>query len=58
MRHLLCCFLLSQLIQQFGGAKSQGGTSANKINGVSPANQNRQRYLDDATREFGTLPRP
>jgi RHS repeat-associated protein len=47
-----------QLIEQFGGAKSQGGTSANKINGVSPANQNRQRYLDDATREFGTLPRP
>lgn len=44
-----------QLIESNGGAQSQGGTSANKINGVSPTNRNLQDYLDQALREFGKL---
>ena len=42
-----------QLIDQFGGARSQGGNSANKINGVSPNNPNGSGYLGDSLREFG-----
>jgi Pretoxin HINT domain len=41
------------LIDHHGGAQSQGGTSGNAINGVSPTNPNRQDYLDAAEREFG-----
>ncbi len=44
-----------QLIDRFGGAQSQSGTSANKINGISPANPNRQNYLDQTLKEFGKL---
>lgn len=44
-----------QLIEQFGGAQSQGGASANKINGISPSNPSRQNYLDNALQEFGKL---
>ena len=42
-----------QLIDANGGAKSQGGTSGNSINGVSPTNPNRQKYEDAASQEFG-----
>jgi hypothetical protein len=42
-----------QLIEQNGGARSQGGTSGNKINGVSPNNSNAARYRDACTKEFG-----
>ncbi len=42
-----------QLIEQYGGAKSQGGTSGNAINGISPNNPKRDHYLDAATKEFG-----
>jgi hypothetical protein len=41
------------LIQANGGAQSQGGTSGNKINGVSPTNPNRQVYIDAPIEEFG-----
>ena len=40
-------------IDQHGGAKSQGGTSGNKINGISPKNPKKQHYLDEAKKEFG-----
>ena len=42
-----------QLINANGGAKSQGGTSGNKINGISDANLRLQKYLDQAFKEFG-----
>lgn len=34
------------LIEQNGGAKSQGGTSGNAVNGVSDKNKNRNKYLE------------
>ena len=42
-----------QQMDYHGGAKSQGGTSGNAINGISPKNPKRQDYLDDAKGEFG-----
>ena len=36
-----------------GGAKSQGGTSGNKINGVSADNKNAKKYDNAAQKEFG-----
>jgi hypothetical protein len=45
-----------QLIEQNGGAKSEGGTSGNQNNGISPRNRRRGRYLDHAIKEFGPLP--
>ncbi|MEO7325355.1 MAG: RHS repeat-associated core domain-containing protein, partial [Dokdonella sp.] len=42
-----------QLIEQNGGAQSVGGTSGNKINGVSPANQNAEVYQLACDDEFG-----
>ena len=42
-----------QLIELNGGAKSQGGSSGNAINGVSPTNPNKQRYEDARRKEFG-----
>lgn len=42
-----------QLIEQHGGAQSQGGTSGNKINGVSPNNSNAASYKAACTKEFG-----
>ena len=42
-----------QVIDHHGGAQSQGGTSGNAINGVSPTNPRRQQYLDAAAQEFG-----
>jgi len=41
------------LIELNGGTKSQGGSSGNAINGVSPTNPNRQRYEDARRKEFG-----
>jgi hypothetical protein len=43
-----------QLIEEFGGARSTGGTSGNAINGISPANANRSTYINEAVKEFGT----
>ncbi|KXJ04924.1 hypothetical protein AC249_AIPGENE7801, partial [Exaiptasia diaphana] len=40
------------LIEANGGARSMGGTSANKINGIGPRNPRAQEYLDAARREF------
>jgi hypothetical protein len=42
-----------QLIEQNGGAQSQGGTSGNKINGVSPNNPNAESYRAACKKEFG-----
>ena len=42
-----------QLIEKHGGAKSQGGTSGNAINGVSPRNQKAGIYRKAAQKEFG-----
>ena len=44
-----------QLIDKNGGAKSQGGTSGNKIQGIRNANPHRQECLDAAKKEFGNL---
>ena len=41
------------LIDLHGGAKSQGGTSGNAINGISQTNPNKQRYVDACEREYG-----
>lgn len=41
-----------QLIDQNGGAKSQGGTLGNSINGISNKNPLRKKYLDEAEKEF------
>jgi hypothetical protein len=42
-----------QLIEQHGGAQSQGGTSGNAINGVSPNNKKGPQYKRACTNEFG-----
>lgn len=42
-----------RLIDQYGGAKSSGGTSGNAINGVSPNNPNAEKYNNAAKTEFG-----
>jgi len=42
-----------QLIEKNGGAKSQGGTSGNKINGISPKNSKGKQYREAAKDEFG-----
>ncbi|MBX9661669.1 MAG: hypothetical protein K2X00_24190 [Nitrospiraceae bacterium] len=44
-----------QMIKHFGGAQSEGGTSGNAINGISPTNPRRSRYLNASTKEFGEL---
>ena len=41
------------LIDFHGGAKSQGGTSGNAINGISQTNPNKQIYVEANEREFG-----
>lgn len=42
-----------QLIKKNGGAKSQGGTSGNQRNSVSPNNPKAKKYENAAKREFG-----
>ena len=42
-----------QLIESNGGAKSQGGTSGNIYNSVSPTNKNAPKYQAEAKKEFG-----
>ena len=41
------------MIEKNGGAKSQGGTSGNSINGISDKNKNKQKYINSANKEFG-----
>lgn len=43
-----------QLIDANGGAQSEGGTSGNAINGISPRNPRRETYLNEADQEFGS----
>jgi len=47
-----------QLIDQNGGAQSQGGTSGNRINGVSPNNPKAGQYEGAAQEEFGAPEEP
>lgn len=42
-----------QLIDKYGGAKSQKGSPGNSINGISEKNPKRQKYFDEAKKEFG-----
>jgi hypothetical protein len=42
-----------ELIKNNGGAKSEGGTSGNAINGVSPKNPNAKVYENASKKEFG-----
>ena len=42
-----------RLIDSNGGAQSEGGTSGNAINGISPTNPYRQKYMGAADSEFG-----
>lgn len=44
-----------QLIDYYGGAKSEGGTSGNAIRGIDPKNKKKKRYLKAANDEFGEL---
>ncbi|MBZ9731319.1 RHS repeat-associated core domain-containing protein [Salegentibacter sp. JZCK2] len=41
-----------QNIQNNGGAQSKGGTSGNRIEGVSDKNPKKQQYIDAAKKEF------
>lgn len=41
------------MIEANGGAKSQGGTSGNAINGVSHKNPNALKYKTESEKEFG-----
>ncbi len=41
-----------QLIDGNGGAKSQGGTSGNAINGIGPNNKKKDIYIKAAEEEF------
>ncbi|WP_200927321.1 RHS repeat-associated core domain-containing protein, partial [Methylobacterium sp. Leaf100] len=41
-----------QLIDHYGRAQSQGGSSSNSINSIRPGNPNRQKYLDAAKKAF------
>jgi hypothetical protein len=45
-----------QNIDNNGGAQSQGGTSGNKINGVSPTNPKADQYKKACNKEFGPCP--
>ncbi|WP_458355275.1 hypothetical protein [Peribacillus frigoritolerans] len=40
------------LIEKYGDAQSKGGTSGNKINGISDQNKKRKKYIKTAKREF------
>ena len=43
-------------IEKYGGAQSTGGTSGNnRINGISPKNKNREKYINAAKKEFKDL---
>lgn len=44
-----------QLIKANGGAQSEGGTSGNAINGVSPNNPKAGQYAGAAEEEFGPV---
>ncbi|MEM7179499.1 MAG: hypothetical protein AAF518_01195 [Spirochaetota bacterium] len=43
------------LIDSLGGAQSEGGTSANKINSISPRNKNKDKYMEAAMKFFGAI---
>lgn len=42
-----------ELIDQLGGAKSEGGTSGNAIRGISKNNPKLELYMREAEKEFG-----
>lgn len=44
-----------ELIEHFGGAQSEGGTSGNYLNSISRKNKKRDQYLDAAKKIFGGI---
>lgn len=44
-----------ELIEHFGGAKSEGGKSGNFLNSISRRNEKREQYLNAAKKIFGGL---
>ena len=42
-----------RMIDKLGGAQKSGGTSSNKINGISKINPKRNKYIKAAEKEFG-----
>ena len=42
-----------QMIDALGGAQSTGGTSGNRLNGLSATNPRRDYYLSESYIEFG-----
>ena len=42
-----------QMIDKLGGAQKSGGSSSNKINGISKKNPKRGKYIKAAKKEFG-----
>lgn len=44
------------MIEANGRAKSEGGTSGNKINGISPWNPLRSIYMAAAKKRYGEAP--
>lgn len=43
------------LIEHYGYAKSEGGSSGNQINGISPRNKKKNLYISAAIKLFGTI---
>lgn len=43
------------LIEHFGGAQSEGGSSGNKLNSISHRNKKRDDYLEAARKIFGGI---
>lgn len=43
------------LIDHYGHAKSEGGSSGNQINGISPRNKKKDLYISAAIKLFGTI---
>jgi hypothetical protein len=44
-----------RLIDFYGGAKSEGGTSGNTRNGIGKRNKKRDQYLEAAIKLFGSV---
>ena len=42
-----------QMIDKYGGAKSQGGKSGNRNNSISEKNPKRDQYICKAINQFG-----
>lgn len=43
------------MIEKNGGAKSQGGTSGNAINGIAEKNKDNEKMREEAIKVFGAF---